>query len=52
MQAEEFVVKVSEDRLQAVVQHGALRCPECTLCLMIDGLEHYLTLRQRREFQV
>lgn len=52
MQAEEFVGKVSEDRLQSVIQQAALKCPECTLCLMVDGLEHYLTLRQRREFQV
>lgn len=52
MQAEEFVGRVSEDRLQSVVQQAALRCPECTLCFMIDGLEHYLTQRQRREFQV
>lgn len=52
MQAEEFVAKVAEDKLQSVIQLAAQKCPEYTVCLMIDGLEHYLTLRQRREFQV
>lgn len=52
LQAEEFVTSVSKDGLQSVVQQAARGSPQSTLCLMIDSLEHYLTLRQRREFQV
>ena len=52
VQAEEFVQRVADDKLQSVIQQAALKCPDCTLCFIMDGLEHYLTLRQRREFQV
>ena len=51
LQAAEFVERVSQDRLQSVVFQASQACPESTICLLVDGLEHYLTLRQRRDFQ-
>ena len=51
-QAEEFVEGIAKDELESVVSHAAGACPGHTLALMVEGLDHYLTLRQRREFQV
>ena len=51
-QAEEFVGGVAKDELESVVAQAAGACPGHTLALLVEGLDHYLTLRQRREFQV
>lgn len=45
----EHIVK---DGLLSVVDKAAQSCGDCTLLLLVEGLEHYLTLRQRRDFQV
>jgi len=51
-QAEEFAEGIAKDELQSVVSQAAASCPGHTLALLVEGLEHYLTLRQRRDFQV
>lgn len=40
------------DRLHSVIQQASERCPDATLGFLIEGLEHYLTQRERREFKV
>jgi hypothetical protein len=52
LQAEEFVEGIAKDRLESVVSQAMGTCPDHTLALLVEGLEHYLTLRQRRDYQV
>lgn len=44
--------RIAEDELEGVVRQAGEACPGHTLALLVEGLEHYLTLRQRREFKV
>ena len=52
LQAEEFVSLVAGDRLDSLLRHASNSCPQHTLGILIEGLEHHLSQRQRREFQV
>ena len=52
LQAEEFVNDILRDRLASVLQIAVQKCPNCTLGIIVDGLEHYLVQRQRKDFQV
>lgn len=50
LQAAEFVGEVEKDGALGLMQQAAQAHPGYTLCLMVVGLEHYLTHRQQKEF--
>ena len=52
MQAPEFVVEAEKDGLEGLVGQAARGCPGCTLGILVEGLEHHLTSRTRREYNV
>ena len=43
---------VAADRLESLLRQASHSCPQHTLGILIEGLEHHLNQRQRREFQV
>ena len=45
-------MEVLKDELQLLVECAARVCPDCTLALLVEGLEHYLIQRTRREYKV
>ena len=51
VQAEEFVTLVERDELSGVLQRAAAAHPSCLLNLIVDGLYHYMEVRERREFR-
>lgn len=50
-QPEEFVREVEEDNFQSVFHKAAAVHPECTLGLMVDTLETWLTQEERKNYR-
>jgi hypothetical protein len=51
LQAEEFVTLVGRDELGGVLRRAAAAHPRCLINLIVDGLYHYMEVRERREFR-
>lgn len=50
-QADEFVGLVERSEVRGLVQRAAAAAPAATLSLMVEGLQHHLESRERREFR-
>ena len=51
MQPEEFVTEVEKDNFQSMFNRAAAVHPECTLGLMVDKLETWLTQEERKNYR-
>jgi len=51
VQADDFVTEVERGSVEGLIKRAAAAHPTCTLCLLIDGLHHYVEQRERREFR-
>ena len=51
MQPEDFVKEVEKDDFQSVFDRAAAAHPDCTLGLMVDKLETWLTQEERKNYR-